>query len=223
MPMPQILRKAWGSLEGASVTEAKSGYVPSIVLTAAIVCFLLAAAFPGAARADQTYTYSGNPFTTDSGTDTCPPECSLSGSFTISSPLGTGLSYVELGPTGYSFTDGNTVWNQSDSTIDAFLMSTNGAGQITNWEITLVLNSGVEPWMITANNGPNINCVGCYATVDQTESADVGSPTGIAYNGNDEGTWTVGAVGKVPEPSSILMLGAGLFGMLSARRRLRRS
>ena len=201
--------------------EVKNGNVRSMVFTAAIVCFLLAAAFPGTASADQTYTYTGNPFTNDQGTDTCPPECSLSGSFAVSSALGVGLSYVELSPTSYSFTDGNTVWNQSDSTIDGFLMSTNGTGQITNWEIELVLNSGLQPWFFSANNGPNINCVGCFGTVDQTESSDSNSFTGIAYNGNDEGTWTVGAVGRVPEPSSILMLGAGILGLLSTTRRRR--
>jgi hypothetical protein len=48
--------------------------------------FALSLALP--ARADETYTYTGNPFTAFSGTDACPPVCSLSGSFTVATPLG---------------------------------------------------------------------------------------------------------------------------------------
>ena len=62
-----------------------------------------------AARAgeDVIYSYAGNPFTTFTGGYSCPPECSLSGTFEVEQALAANLSNFAFTPFAFSFTDGN--------------------------------------------------------------------------------------------------------------------
>ena len=56
-------------------------------------------------RADTTYTYAGNTFNQFGGGSSCPSRCSISGSFTVGSPLAPNFSGFFV-PTAFSFTDG---------------------------------------------------------------------------------------------------------------------
>src|SRR5574337_838439 len=99
-------------------------------------------------RADTTYTYEGNLFTTFNefvppiGTGySCPPECKITGSFTVFGPLDNVNGAVT--PESYSFTDGNTTWSSSNvfpfnTTISTFDVGTNGSGQILHSHISLL-------------------------------------------------------------------------------------
>jgi len=65
-----------------------------------LVSSVLALGLAPSAKSDTVYTFTGRPFTTFSGiigipgSDkfACPPICSLTGSFTIASPLGDNLA-----------------------------------------------------------------------------------------------------------------------------------
>ena len=58
-------------------------------------------------RAQTTYFYNGNPFTAFAGGLSCPPECHITGSFTVAQPLAPNLNQVTITPISFRFTDGN--------------------------------------------------------------------------------------------------------------------
>src|ERR1700682_6426598 len=98
------------------------------ILVALLGCFLMSA-IP--AFADTTYTYSGSPFDSFSGNYSCGSECAISGSFTVAHPLAsnlpptvldgensilaTGFAVSSSQVESFSFTDGNTTFDQNNS------------------------------------------------------------------------------------------------------------
>jgi hypothetical protein len=65
-----------------------------------------------ASEVTTTYTYTGNPFTGFHGSSACPPQCKITGSFTIAGPPPANLTLsdqqfqFDITPLAYSFTDG---------------------------------------------------------------------------------------------------------------------
>src|ERR1700761_1681669 len=84
------------------------------------------------AMADQVYTYQGVPFDTFSG-DTCPSVCVLSGSFTLSSPIGDNNVVLGITPDSFSFTDGSTILNATNSIFEDLGFQTDSTGNIVAW------------------------------------------------------------------------------------------
>jgi hypothetical protein len=84
------------------------------------------------AEADITYTYTGNQFNNFNDSASCPPECNISGSFTLSNPLGSNFTGY-FTPNSFSFTDGINVITQTSATSFAFGMLTNSYGAIAQW------------------------------------------------------------------------------------------
>ena len=80
------------------------------------------------ARADTVYIYTGNPFTTgatQNGPTSLPVgpftvNDSVSGSFTVATPLGPLLHLVMFTPTSFSFTDGVDTLTNQNSTLSSF-------------------------------------------------------------------------------------------------------
>jgi len=70
-----------------------------------------------AARAgeDVIYSYAGNPFTTFTGGYSCPPECSLSGTFEVGQAPAANLSNFAFTPIAFSFTDGNITLSDTNT------------------------------------------------------------------------------------------------------------
>src|ERR1700722_16632873 len=164
------------------------------------VTIVLFCAFCLGIQANQidTYTYTGNQFTSFLNYS-CPPQCSISGDFVGEIETDFLLSY--------SFTDGNTVWNQNNSVVHDFTVTSTYNSDIASYDISFLKDvSGVEEFLdIESGNNFGFN----DGTV--SEIPDVA----IAYNGNP-GTWSVTPWSvtpsmdvertATPEPSAIVFL-----------------
>jgi hypothetical protein len=69
-------------------------------------------------RADTTYTYTGNTFNQFGGGASCRSQCSISGSFTVGSPLAPNFN-AYFTPTAFSFTDDNVTITPANTTNSA--------------------------------------------------------------------------------------------------------
>lgn len=147
-----------------------------------------------------TYAYSGNEFKGFAGL-ACPPNCAISGSFTLDSALGDNFK-GDIKPASFSFTDGSLIISSASKLppLSFFFVDTNGSGAITQWDIFLQLKNGDT--LLTSNYGLLI-----LDGVDVT-----GRWKGIDFAGNvrDAGTWS-----STPEPSALLLLGISLLGVVT--------
>jgi len=184
-----------------------------VLLAGALLTIVLAPA--AIAGPVTTYTYTGPAFTTFTGVAACPVQCDLSGWFTVSSPLAANLTNATITPTSFSFTDGlNTLTNlNTTGTFDQanfLLFSTNGAGQITQWEIILqhVGLAEMETFSSISGGAPS----------DEAWIGNPGTTSGTALwvgaAGGSSGPWVPSTLTTTtPEPTSLLLLGTGLLGL----------
>jgi hypothetical protein len=195
------------------------------ILLSALLLLLPAPTF-----ADTVYTYTGNTFTTFLAEPGAPSNAyntlnSVSGSFTVSSPLAANLSSYEFTPTAYSFTDGvNTFDTAPESVVNSFFeVWTDSSGDITAW----VINMGNELYGGTGE----IATYGEYVTGPGVSLEDFGShwstpndvdTESVGFSLNNPGVWTSNAPplsSAVPEPASLTLIATGVFGMASLIRR----
>ena len=171
----------------------------------ALACFLLAIGLCPVAAADTIYTYTGNPFNQFSGGATCPPICSISVSLTLAQPLPGDLPFLTLiSPLSFSFTDGNTTITQQNQSFMSFLVTTDSQGNIEAWDMEV--SSGNPFFGIFLE----LQTIGFFKDFSEDH-------TNLAAVVNNPGTWTSTSV---PEPSSLLLFGAGL-GILGLYRKKR--
>jgi hypothetical protein len=183
----------------------------SAVIRIALVCALVMLASVLPASADTTYTYTGQPFVGFSGTDSCSGgvgECSISGSFTMASPLGDNFAFSEITPPSYSFTDGvNTITQLNTSLVVAFEVGTNASGDINQWEIQVLTDGGFLELLTYSND-----IFGMPIDMSGLESTTAPYPFIATAETPALGSW--GPTGSVPEPSELIMLGSGLLSFL---------
>ena len=171
---------------------------------------LLCAMHAPPASADTIYTYTGNPFTTFN-TPLPSGISGVTGSFTLNNPLGANFS-GSVTPSSYSFSDGATTLTQLNSIPTAFLILTDAAGNINEWKINPATSGTIS--IATINCGSLLGCIG--TPVDSTAYAQ--STGGFAYS-DSPGSWSSAGSTVAPEPSSLILLGSGLLGVLGAARR----
>jgi len=161
--------------------------------------------FAVSARADTTYTYAGNPMIDGTTPDVCGGgPCTITGSFTVATPLGDNvpLSYTNITPESFSFTDGNQTI-ATGSGVLYFDLGTDASGDINAWVIQVYGLYDGTSFILT--NGAGLD-----------ESYSNGS---IVYN-STPGTWDPETT-PTPEPSSLPLLSSGLFAaaFLALRKR----
>ncbi len=139
--------------------------------------------------ASTTYNFTGNPFTFFSGAVTCPPDCNISGFFTLAQPLGPNLSNVSISPLSYSANVGNTTFTSANTTSGGFAsISTDASGNIIAWSITLSTSNA----SFSTVNLPT----GSSDTFTQV------SPQGSASNAGAPSTWPKTTVTPLSFPVS---------------------
>jgi hypothetical protein len=112
-----------------------------------------AVAAPRAASASSiTYYYTGQAFTSFTGGFNCPSgTCSITGSMTLANPLGANAFSDPTTPTAFSFTDGITTFDNTNSTLINSLFATDGSGQIAAWVLSGALDNNQFTWYQSAN------------------------------------------------------------------------
>jgi len=171
--------------------------------------FILLFGFQFAARADETYTYTGNEF---GGSPSSPYLASdfVSGFFTVASAIGNSQAFGTVPVTSYSFSDGVQTFSSASNPASetTFEVATDGSGNPIQWTVTLT------------SGGLNI--------VSTTQSEDLGeSGLDVADNFLDPGTWLKSSSGgggsTVPEPGYPVVIALGLAAIVTAHRKLQRS
>jgi len=174
----------------------------------ALLAFSLVAIFLApSASADSTYTYSGNVFDSFKGAFACPPECKITGSFTVDQPLPPNLVLATIVPTSFSFTDGEFTLTPGNTfqfvNCPHWEFSTNATGAITTWNVCIIGRASLGlPFLSTTNISPDF----------QEDTTNFVFRNSASVFGNP-GTWSA----TIPEPSCLLLLLAGLVSIAGAK------
>jgi hypothetical protein len=97
-----------------------------------------------------TLTYAGTNFSSFEASGPTPPSDpyttadSITGSVQLAAPLAPNLSFAEVRPMSFSFSDGVNTLTNADATGTSFYFSTNGSGEIVEWLIEVTVWAAVQ-------------------------------------------------------------------------------
>jgi len=187
-----------------------------------LLCLML----PRSGRAD-TYTYTGNPYTSCSGTYTCTGTIPFVYITFDTSPNLTGSQLFSL--SSQDITGDITSFTVMDNTqrVDlqlntlapySFIVSTNAAGDITAWSIyaTGPTETTDRRFLASCFNIYQTNI--CSINTDMT-SGDIAGQTFSGSAASDPNGWSGGPGGvpppnPTPEPSTFCLFDTGLLGLI---------
>ena len=201
--------------------------------------------FAGPALADTAYVYTGNAYTSIRAcaggicyAGPMPGEFAptgISGTFVTSAPLSANLSSSSVSPTFFVFSDGFKTLSSATpfdgrNISGTFLISTDSSGNITAWSVSVWYPSSVwdphhyhfcgtvSPYSIrsTSTDTAAIDSSDCFH--GPFDSQGVGGD--FASISDNPGTWN--RIDNVPEPSSALLVSAGLAAMVRVRKTKKR-
>jgi hypothetical protein len=166
------------------------------------------------ARADVTYTYTGNQFNDLRNGATCPPTCNVTGSFVVATALDPNLPLTLIMPLSFSLSSAGITLTDGDPSGSSLSVGTDASGMISTWEwVELGPAASIEARILT-ENVPSI-------VADDVRFGDNSAPF-VGFAGptaglltNDPGGW----VSTVPEPSTLGLLASALAALALLRRR----
>jgi hypothetical protein len=90
-----------------------------------------------------TYTYIGSPFTLFPPGFSCPPDCRITGSFTVAQPLSANSVQLLIEVPSFSFTDGvTTITDSSPNSFAEFFITTDANGAMVDWTGEVATSAG---------------------------------------------------------------------------------
>jgi hypothetical protein len=174
-----------------------------------------------------TYTYTGDDFSTYSGTYTSAAETNITVSLTFASALGPDFSEVQVTPQSFQISDGSlTLTDQSSNIGNAgtyFFVGTDGAGDISEWNINVDQTNGTGFLELLtegdidvsddcgAGSIPDNTCFSVSSAVEEYSGYNVDFPA--------QPGWTIES--STPEPSIIVLAITGGLFVFIGRLRLR--
>lgn len=198
--------------------------------------FALAAA---ATKADETYTYTSSPYTDWYTFVPCPSTniCETTGTLTFATALPDNMPAQVVSPESYSFTDGITVLDNTNSSILNLELATNASGQITEWNYFFTQGDPAVDLFELCGDSTEFACglAGLSGAPDYYDQAeyDINDTSFIEYavSSGGPGVWTGGGTDQsggggdgggngngngtnVPEPGAGAMLSLGLAALL---------
>ncbi|MGD0420377.1 MAG: VPLPA-CTERM sorting domain-containing protein [Xanthobacteraceae bacterium] len=147
------------------------------------------------ASADTIYTYMGNDFTSISGSYTSTEM--VTGTIDLATALGDNFGLGPISPVSYSFSDGQQTLTNTNSYISNNLFETDSAGTIDQW-----LWGVFNPLLYTSQ-------IDTYNTSGLIVEDAVFTPTSLAFNLGNPGTWTT-SVATTPLPAALPLFASGL-------------
>ena len=183
---------------------------------------LLFGSLPLIARADVTYTYTGNPFTYFDGSVYAPGDY-VHGSFTFDTPSEPNIdpgftTYLDTDLVDYSVTDGVYTYNPANNDGESgLLMEVDARGNVVLW--TFFLDSAAGYTAVSNNTEP-------YPYFFAEDFGELNAPNAtppvfsFGEVDNNPGTWSgPNPTTPTPEPSTLVMICTGMMGAGGVLRR----
>lgn len=168
----------------------------ALVITALALMFGVTASARAQSAQTTTYVYKGTAYTlfTNYGVAVDSPyhcsqnnPCALSISLTLSAPLAPNVLDDEVSPLSFTISDGvsdHTVTDKTPNVFTTFILSTDAAGNISQWYISAETHGGEAPYIdLLSTNYPQDQ-------VDETDIYSCPTCTAVEYEADASGTWS---------------------------------